>query len=67
MPSEDESQILSPTVMEVINQFMIAIHNDDEIDDIVCDRLEQLVRMSKVPKPNEIKAMLFETPPDGES
>jgi len=67
MASEDEPEGLSPTVSQVIEQFVAAMCADDEIGDDAIDRLEKLLRQGTVPKPDEINAALFNPPPDGDA
>ena len=57
---------LSPTVLHVIEQFVIAMRADDGIQDDAIDRLEKLMRKGAVAKPDEINAALFDPPPDSE-
>ena len=66
MANEDEPTSLSPTVAQVIDQFAAAMRADDGIEDDAIDRLEKLLRQGAVPKPDEINAVLFNPPPDGE-
>lgn len=67
MASEDEPTSLSPTVLQVIDQFVAAMCADDGIEHDAIDRLEKLLRQGAVPKPDEINAALFNPPPDGEA
>ncbi len=67
MASEDGPTGLSPTVVQVIDQFAAAMRADDGIQGDAIDRLEMLLRKGTVPKPDEINAALFEPPPDGET
>jgi hypothetical protein len=67
MAKDDETATLSPMVVQVIDQFAIALRADDKIADGAVDRLEKLLRKGIVPKPDEITAVLFEPPPDGEA
>lgn len=58
---------LSPTVSQVIDQFVAAMRADDGIPDDAIDRLEKILRKATVPKPDDINAALFELPPDGQA
>lgn len=53
---------LSPTVIQVIEAFAAAMQADDGIDSTAAHRLEQLLRQGPVPKPDDINAVLFESP-----
>lgn len=67
MVDEDYPIGLSPTILQVLERFIAAARADVEIDSGLCDRLEQLVRSPKVPKPDEIKATLFGQSLDGDT
>ena len=64
MTDEDYPVNISPTVLQVFAKFIAATRADAEIDSVLCDRLEELIRLPKVPKPDEIKATLFNQPLD---
>ena len=64
MASEDHSSSLSPTVSQVIDQFVAAMTGDDAIDDDAINRLDKLLRQGAVAKPDEINTALFEPPAD---
>jgi len=66
MTEEDDLVGLSPTVLHVIEQFVIAMRADDGIQDDAIDRLEKLMRKGAVAKPDEINAALFDPPSDSE-
>jgi hypothetical protein len=66
MENEDNHLGLSPTVLNVIDQFAAAMRADDGIESHAIDRLERLLRKGAVPKPDEINVALFDSPPDGE-
>ena len=65
MAYEEGASVLSPTVVQVIDQFAAAMRADDSIENDAIDRLEKLLRKGAVPKPEEINAALFDPPPDG--
>ena len=67
MANEDNHVGLSPTVLHVIEQFAAAMRADDGVEGHTIDRLEKLLRKGAVPKPDEIKAALFDPSPDGET
>ncbi len=48
-----------PTVATVLDEYLNSLHADDTIDNEVADRLNALLRNGKVPKPEEIDAVLF--------
>jgi hypothetical protein len=66
MTEEDDLVGLSPTVLHVIEQFVIGMRADDGIQDDAIDRLENLMRKGAVAKPDEINAALFDPPSDSE-
>ena len=66
MANEDGQVGISPTVMQVIDQFVARMRGDDGIEGHAIDRLETLLRKSAVPKPEEINAALFGSSPEGE-
>ena len=59
MAGNDDAKPLSPTVSKVLDKFVEALTADDTIDQGVVDRLNQLLRTGKVPKPEEIAAAAF--------
>ncbi len=67
MANENDSAGLSPTVSQVIDQFIITMRADAGIPADAIDRLEKLLRKGAVPKPDDINAALFELPPDGKA
>lgn len=66
MANEDSHVGLSPTVQQVIDQFVSLMRADDGIKDDAIDRLEKLLQKSTVPKPDDINVALFDSPIDGE-
>ena len=56
---------LSPTVLKVINEFVAALRADDDVDEAAADRLERLLKQTSVPKPDDIRAVLFDPPKGG--
>lgn len=65
--TDEESGSLSPTVAQVIGQFIAAMRADEGMAGDGIDRLEKLLRKAVVPKPDEINAALFPPSPDGQS
>lgn len=65
MASEENPVGLSSTVLQVFEKFIAAVCADVEIEGSICDRLEELIQLARVPKPDEINAALFNPPPDG--
>lgn len=59
MAVENESSLLSPTVLQVIDRFVAAMRSDDAIQNDAIDRLESLLREGTVPKPDDLSAVLF--------
>lgn len=67
MASEDIQVCLSPTVLQVINQFVASMRADDAIESDAIARLETVLYKPAVPKPDEINAALFAPSPDRET
>jgi len=63
--AEQDTDPLSPTVTQVLDEYLAALHGDNAIDNDAADRLDSLLRTGKVPKPEQIDAALF-PPPEGE-
>ncbi len=66
MADEDVNVGPSPTVKQVINQFITSLRSDDGIDGRAIDSLEKLLQKPSVPKYDEINTALFDTPSDGD-
>ncbi len=66
MVSSDDSISLSPTVVQVVDQFVSALRADEQIPDHAIDRLDAILRQGTVLKPDQIPAILF-APPEQES
>lgn len=64
MATEDKDVGLSPTVLDVIEQFAAAMRADNVLEGHVIQRLEKLLRKGSVPKLEEIKSAFFHPPPD---
>lgn len=62
MSGKKYSAPLSPTVSQVIDEFIGAVKADDTIDNAEVARLEQLLRQGTVPKPEDISTALFDPP-----
>ncbi len=62
LANENDSTVISPTVLRVIEQFIDVMHADSSIEDSAIDRLETLLRQGSVPKPDKIDAVLFKSP-----
>jgi len=67
MTNQDDHVGLSPIVLQVIDQFATRIRDDNEIENDIIDRLEELLRKPTVPKPEEITDVLFDLSLDGEA
>lgn len=67
MTDEEDQVGLSPTVLQIIEQFSAAMCADDGVDSDASGRLQELLRSGCVPKPEEISVALFSPPPDGAS
>ena len=53
---------LSPTVVQVLDEFISAMQGDNAIDGDAIERLDKILRDGAVPKPDEIYRALFEPP-----
>jgi len=53
---------LSPTVIQVLDEFISAMQGDDAIDGDAIERLDKILRDGAVPKPDEIHLALFDPP-----
>ena len=67
MVTDDTGPTLSPTVLQVIDQFAASMRTDDTIDGEAIDRFEALLRQGAVPKPQDIDAAFFDLPQDAET
>ena len=67
MADENGQVGLSPTVLQVIDQFAARMRADDGIESDAIDRLEKFLRKPAVPKPDEINAAFFGPSADGEA
>ncbi|WP_353428860.1 hypothetical protein [Paracoccus denitrificans] len=63
--SEPDNSILSPTVANVLDEYLAALTSDKDVDDEAAKRLDAVLRSGKVPKPEDIDAALY-PPPKGE-
>ena len=59
MTSSDESINLSPVVLQVIDQFVKALHADKQIPTHAIDGLNAILRQGIVPKPDQLYEILF--------
>lgn len=57
--AEQDDDPLSPTVTKVLDEYLAALHADDDLGNDAADRLDALLRKGKVPKPEDIDAALF--------
>lgn len=62
MKEEEDDTGLSPTVLQVIDEFVGALRGDGEIPEDGVNALERLLRQPAVPKPDDINAALFARP-----
>lgn len=56
--AELKSELMSPTVKKVLDEYIAVLHADGEINNDAADRLNALFRLGKVPKFNDIDAAL---------
>ena len=64
--AEQDDEPLSPTVTKVLDEYLAALHTDDDIDNKMAGRLDALLRKGNVPKPDDIDAALF-PPAEGDN
>ena len=57
---------LAPTVTRVLDEFVVVMKCDNAIENDAIDRLDNLLRVGSVPKPDEIFGTLFPPPKGGE-
>ena len=57
--AEYEHEPISPTVKKVLDEYLAALHADEDIEKEAADRLDRLLRKGKVPKFDDIDAALF--------
>ena len=62
MASSDDSISLSPTVVQVVDQFVTALRADEQVPDHAIDRLDATLRGGTVPKPDQLPEILFAPP-----
>ena len=67
MTKKDESIGLSATVLRVIEQFTSVMRTDETIDNDLINRLEEQLLSGTIPKPNEIKSILFSPQSEAET
>jgi hypothetical protein len=63
--AEHKNESISPTVENVLDEYLAVLHADEEIDNGAADRLDALLRKGKVPKFDDIDTALF-SPPNGD-
>ncbi len=66
MAKENDHIVIPATVQQVLKEFFGAIRDDPDIPKDGIDRLEMLLLKGETPKPDDIKAALFQ-PPEGET
>ena len=63
---EDDHIVIPPTVLQVIEEFIAAMHADPDIPDDAINRLETILIKGVVPKPDDINKALFESSMESE-
>ena len=63
---ENDHIVMPPTVIQVIEEFIAAMHADSDIPDDAINRLKTLLIKGVVPKPDDINKVLFESKMDSE-
>lgn len=64
---QDQGPPISPTLANVLKEFLEVMKADEAIEDDAADRLDALLRSGKTLKPDEISAALFPPPEDEEN
>ena len=67
MRSKQKLVPLSPTVTQVLDEFVGVMKGDDMIDNDAISRLDVRLRAGTVPKPEEIYDALFQHPEGAEA
>ena len=62
MTVQQKAVPLSPTVTQVLDEFVCSMQGDDAIDRDAIDRLDRILRHGAVPKPDEIHRAMFQPP-----
>lgn len=57
--AEQNDVLLSPTVTKILDEYLAALHDDEEVKNEAADLLDALLRNGKVPKIDDIDAALF--------
>ncbi len=65
MANEDDHIVVPATVQQILKKFLSAMRDDPDIPEDRIARLETLLLKGEIPKPDDIKAALFD-PPEGE-
>lgn len=65
--SEEQENPLSPTVSKVLDEYLAALEEDEEIDSEAATRLDALLRQGKVPRFEDIDKALSETKSTGKA
>ena len=66
MPKQN-SRVLPPTVIKVLDEYLGALRADDSLDYEAVSRLYALLRGGQVPKPEDIDTVLFPPTDEGRS
>jgi len=67
MADQQSQDTHSPTVQRVLTQFIDALQADDDIAEVVVDKLEPLLQAGSVPKADDINNTLFPDTEEDES
>ena len=57
--AQQNDEPISPTVKKVLDEYLAALHGDDDIENEAADRLDEILRNGKVPKSEDFDAALF--------
>lgn len=60
--TEHTNESISPAVKRVLDEYIDALHGDEEINREAADRLDALLRKGSVPKVEDIDAALLQPP-----
>ena len=57
--AENKQPVLSPTVTLLLDEFISAMQSDDTISDETIGRLDELIRIGRTPKSEEVMNSVF--------
>ena len=67
MSVQQKAVPLSPTVTQVLDEFVSAMQGDNAIDGDAIERLDEILRDGAVPKPSDIHRTIFQPPAESDT